>query len=432
MTKQPDEEEEEKRPNVGALTRKAWFAGHQDIESRFDSGYRGVPGVPHGGSKTVKATDTNGSMDFCWCGLTYDHDWPGKALGRKHPPKEADMPATTPEEQPRIERRALRAYHADLADIILTAVNEYGTKYRITAHSVILYPLDQTKPYAINARNGERQVKGARAWFVRHCIPEDIAIRDAAKKPAVSTKPVDEDAVKELAEMMNSEEHLPKLEEHGVQPAEAQAETPQQPAKAPAKKAAVKKAAPAPDPQPVAAETTHSSEPVAGEPVSSEEWVPYVKGKDKGKEEVSTRYVINKDGQVKCLECEGHPIIGGKRSTGGHTRTHHTDTSTLWGPEAKAKANETYFTNKAKAEIEGAIAVLNKVIGVEPVQVDTEQLKKVKGELTKSQEQVAALREENGKLGIKVTELGTQLTEAKQKLADIETKQALAREALGL
>ena len=429
MTKQPDEEEEEKGTNVGALTRKAWFAGHQDIESRFDSGFRGVPGVPHGGSKTVKATDTNGSMDFCWCGLTYDHDWPGKALGRKHPPKEADMPATTPEEQPRIERRALRAYHADLADIILTAVNEYGTKYRVTAHSVILYPLDQTKPYAINARNGERQVKGARAWFVRHCVPEDIAIRDAAKRPAVSTKPVDENAVKELAEMMNSEEHLPKLEEHGVQPAEAQAETPQQP-KPPAKKA-MAKTAPAPPPEPVSeepAETTHSSEDVKGEAASTEEWVPYIKSKSK---EVHPNFLINEaTGKVKCKLCGD--IIAGRSSTAGHLRTHHSDTTTLWGPEAKARANNTYFTNKAKAQVETAIAMLNEAMGIEAPKVDTSALEAEIKELKAKVKELSGGTAEVKDLKETKKRLLAENAELKTKVSDMETKAALVREAMGL
>lgn len=421
MTKQPDEEDEEKSTNVGALTRKAWFAGHADIESRFDSSYRGVPGVRHGGSKTVKAEHTRGSMDFCWCGLQLDHDWPGKALGRKHPPKEADMPATTPEEQPRIERRALRAYHADLADIILTAVNEYGTKYRITAHSVILYPLDQTKPYAINARNGERQVKGARVWFAKHCVPPDISIRDA--KPAPSNKPVDEEAVKELAEMLNSEEHLVH-----DQPAEAQAETPQQPAKKAMSKTAKKVVAKKPPAQ-VAEETEEYLKTGDLPEQAVEEWVPYVKGKGKGKPEVSTRYVINGKGDVKCLECEGHPVIGTARSTGGHSRTHHTDTTTLWGPEAKNKATNTFFTNRATGQVEAGVKMIQEALGLIPPAVDTSAQDAETRELRAKNE---ALTKENGNLKMDVAVLEADRDDLKQKVADIETKQALAREALGL
>ena len=416
MSTTSDEEDEEQGSNVGALTRKAWFAGHADIEQRFDSSFRGVPGVRHGGSKTVRAEHTAGSMDFCWCGLQYDHDWPGKALGRKHPPKEADMPATQTEEQPRIERRALRAYHADLADIILTAVNEYSTKYRITAHSVIMYPPDGTKPYAINARNGERQVKGARVWLAKHIVPENTPIKDV--KPAVSTKPVDEEAVKELAEMINSEEHP-------VPAKPAQAETPQQPAKKAMSKTAKKAAPPAPEPAP---ETTHSSEDVKGEAASTEEWVPYIKSKSK---EVHPDFLINEaTGKVKCKLCGD--IIAGRSSLAGHLRTHHSDTSTLWGPEAKAKANDTYFTNKAKAQVEVAINMLQKVIGAEPEKVDTSALEAEIKALKAQVKELSGGATEIKDLKETKTRLLAENAELKTKVSDMETKAALVREAMGL
>jgi hypothetical protein len=342
-------------------------------------------------------------MDWCWCGLPFDHDWPGKADGRKHPRKES--PVTTPatEEQPRIERRALRAYHADLADIILTAVNEYGVKYRLTAHSVILFPPDKTQPYAINARNGDRQVRGARTWFARHCVPLDKPIKEAAK-PAPSTKPVDEEAVKELAEMINSEEHLPKDE-----PAQA----PQ-----PAKKtmAKTKKAVAPPAEQP--------AEPAATEPVSQgeDDWVPYYVGKSKGTRKQHPFYVVNSAGQVKCTKCEGQPVIGTGRSAGGHTRTHHTDTTTLWGPDAKKKAIETFHTGKLGQKVEEAIGLLQEAIGVEPQQVDT----------SAKDAEIATLGKQNGDLKMEVAVLKQQVEDLTTKITDMETKAALAREALGL
>ena len=58
MSKDDEEEEED----VGTKTRKAWFAGHEAGDS-FGAGYRGVPGVPHGGSKTVTSDQISGSMD---------------------------------------------------------------------------------------------------------------------------------------------------------------------------------------------------------------------------------------------------------------------------------------------------------------------------------------------------------------------------------
>ena len=93
MTKRPDEEEEEETTNGGSTIHKAWYAGHAESEHGISAAFRGVPGVPHGGSKTVTHADIAGSMDWCWCGQPFDHDWPGKSDGRDHP-KENKM--TTP------------------------------------------------------------------------------------------------------------------------------------------------------------------------------------------------------------------------------------------------------------------------------------------------------------------------------------------------
>lgn len=450
MTKQPEEDEDEQR-DVGAATRRAWYAGHQSAEPLESASFRGVPGVRHGGAQTVRPEQTAGSMDLCWCGKPFDHDWAGKSGGRSHPRKEdplikedKDMP-TSPtevpvEEQQRIERRALRAYNTDLADLIMTAVNEYHVKYRLTAHSVILFPPDGTQHYAINARNGERQVRGARIWFAKHCVPQDQPIKVAAKK-AVSQQPVGEADVKELAEALNSPEHLPK-------PEEAKADPPQQPVptmvatkKAPAKKAtngAAKKAA-APPPEPAATEPVAADfagvQGVQQSDVDAAEWVPYYTGKGKGKSKhaqgIKHPFYVTNGTLVKCTKCD--EIIGPPTSTGGHTRTHHTDTTSLWGSEAKKKAINTYFTNKAAKKVEDAIGLLYEAIGVEPPQpVDTSALEAENKELQAKIKELGTGSAEVKDLKAQNAALTTELTELKTKLSDIETKQALAREALGL
>ena len=394
MSQTPDEEDEN---DVATKTRKAWFAGHLDAadsEGGYGAGFRGVPGVRHGGSKSVTRDQISGSMDLCWCGQPFDHDWAGKSGGRPHPRVQdpaigVSVPAATQtaptEEQPRIERRALRAYNADLADMVLTAVNEYHVKYRITAHSVILFPPDGTQPYAVNARNGDRQVKAARAWFVRHCVPQDISIKQAAK-PAPSTKPVDTDAIKELAEVMNSEEHLPKVDEP---------ETPAEP---------VVQAAPEPE---APSEVAEGTEP---ESSSEEEWLPYIKSKSK---EVHQDMLINADGKVKCKKCGA--ILAGRSSVAGHLRTHHSDTTTLWGPEAKAKAVDTYHTNKVAAGVMEGIELIQKAIGVTPQTADVE-----------------ALTADNEKLKAENTQLTAARDDWKSKYEELKTKFDLAKEAFGL
>ena len=136
---------------------------------------------------------------------------------------------------------------------------------------MILFPLDGTEPYAINARNGERQVRGARTWFAKHCLPPDIAFKDAAKRPAVSNKPVDQATVAELAEMLNSEEHpVP----------EVKADPPQQPAPKAMSKTAKKAAPPAPPvEEPKAADFAGVQGVKDSDVAAAEEWVPYIKSK---------------------------------------------------------------------------------------------------------------------------------------------------------
>jgi hypothetical protein len=161
-----DEEEQAKprgRPN-------AWWAEHKgDIEetkeqaTTYDAGYRAVPRSRRGGEQTVHPDDVVGSMGYCWCGLPYDHDWPGK-----HPRLETSM--TTAETGQRIERRQLRAYHDDLVDVITEAVNVYGARYRLQRNGILLFPPDGTQGITIAARHSARQVRSARLWFLRHCV----------------------------------------------------------------------------------------------------------------------------------------------------------------------------------------------------------------------------------------------------------------------
>jgi hypothetical protein len=117
-----------------------------------------------------------------------------------------------------------------------------------------------------------------------------------------------------------------------------------------------------------------------------------------------------------------HDWVGVPRSAGGHTRTHHTDTSTLWGAEAKKKAINTYFTNKAQHQVEEAIAILQAAIGIEPQQADTSAL----------DDEIKALRKENGDLKMEVEVQKAKVEDATAKITDMEAKNALAREALGL
>src|SRR5215510_7678716 len=150
----PDEEDDEddlETPKSGRRGRPSSYFSDRNPDN-FSGSFRGTRPAPHGGQASVRPEDTAGSHDLCWCGLPFDHDWPGKAEGSRHPRKEpTTMAAPASDEVPRIERRALRAYHADLVDVITTAVNEYHVKYRVTSRSVILFPPDGSAPYTIHA-----------------------------------------------------------------------------------------------------------------------------------------------------------------------------------------------------------------------------------------------------------------------------------------
>lgn len=407
MTTRPDDDDEdEKVVDVAAISRRAWFAGRQDgAEGGLESSaFRGVPTVPHGGSQAVRPEDTGGSYEYCWCGLVFDHDWPGKALGAPHPQKEPPMNQQVEGSTPRLTRSKLRAYHADLVDVILTAVNQYGVKYRLTGTKILLFPPDGTSPITINAANSDRQRRKVQQWFVRHCVPLDQPV----KKSESAHQEVDADVVKELAEVLDSEEHLKKLDEPAKKAAPA-------PAMVATKKAPAKKA---PAAQPPAEPETEVATPQVIDPNGEPgEWVPYMYPKGKLPQKPH-EYFITNGVEVKC-SIDGMVIAKGPAGTGGHTRTHHTDTTTLWGPEAKAKANESAAVTRLSRKVEGAIEELQKAIGVKPGG-DTTELTKERDKLASEK---SVLQTENAALKAEVRDL-------KKQIEDRDAKAELLREAI--
>ena len=404
MNGDEDEEEELVFVDTSASTRRAYYAGRDEGERRanasVESGaFRGVPTPAHGGQQTVFPEHTKGSYDYCWCGLPLNHDWPGKALGVTHPDKESAMstPVGTTPEAPRIERKQLRGYHADVADVVITAVNQYGVQYRQTGSKILLYPPDGTSPLSVRAGTNEGERKRVMGWFAKHCVPPGTKI----VKSEASIKEVDDKVIKELAETVNSEEHLP-----AARPAMS------------AKKAA----APA---HPVKAEP---------EPVAEPEWVPYFVGRGKGHEDaegtqhphMETNGLHDESGQL-IVRCTLDDWVGNNKGVGGHTRTQHRDTEDLHGQEARDKSRKTYFTTKMRGELEQALGMFQHALGVDVT--DAKAVEKVKAELEKAQQQVAALREENGKQGVLITEQGNRLDEQGTQITELKAKLALLREA---
>lgn len=419
MTKIPDEEDEEETAvDVAAISRRAWYAGNRaGAESGLESAaFRGVPGVPHGGSQSVKPEDTRGSYEFCWCGLPFDHDWPGKVLGADHPQKDITMSTPDSSAPPRIERKQLRGYHADLVDVILTAVNQYGVKYRLTDSRILLFPPDGTAPLAISGGSSNRQRRKLQAWFVRHCVDPSQPI----KRSESVHREVTPEVVKELAETVDSEEHLSKLQEPAKTAKAAPAAPPAPKPAPPAKKAAATPQQPVGDkPQPQVIDPN-------GEPG---EWVPYMYPKGKIPQEPHPYFITN-GVQVKC---KTHDLIieAGPAGTGGHSRTYHTDTTSLWGPEAKAKMSETARLNNLRKKVEAGIEMLQQAIGVVPgnPEAEAELAKQVK-ENTRLHARIAELEKASQEDNPKVAELEAEVGRLQARISDLETKQALAKEAL--
>lgn len=489
MTQRPEEEEEEETvTRQGSSTWGAgWHAGHGDSDT-YGGAYRGVRPAPHGGAATVKPDDTHGSIDLCWCGLPFDHDWKGKKGGAPHPKQmseafyearrtdgerrrgensefwtgdeatytarhkrvrrergpanqqkckfcgeqardwaqvhgtdgldiqndynplcrachiEYDNTMKTRAEnhpelwpprnpgatmnahvdtandeapQPRIERRSLRGYHTDVADVILAAVNDYGARYREANNKIILFPTDGSEPYTINARSDERQVKPTRMWFIRHVVgveSDPKKVREAAAEAGV----VDEKVIRDLAEAINSPEHVPD-----------------------------------PEPEPESSVTEPG------------EWVPY-RTPEGGK--IADRIFETNGVQWRCKECLGtdHEYIrDNSRGIGGHIRMFHLEDNksakeTLWSPEARAKALDSKQYRKLRDQVEAAIDLLSETIGYQ----------------TSDPQEVTALKEANVGLLDRITTLEAEKTDLEAKIerlkADAATRTAHLREALGL
>ena len=339
-----DDDEEEGRKTPGRPN--AWWAEHKrdvdeatDRAATFDSSVRGVSQGPHGGAASVRPEDTTGSLTYCWCGLPFDHDWPGKDRGRKHPREVSTMASAATTEQ-RIERRQLRAYNDDLVDVIVEAVNGYHARYRMQKNGIVLFPQDGTTGITLNARASARQVKSARLWFLRHCV--GVGEDGKAVNPLVSDAEV-------LVE--DHDRRVEQLNDEAIEHAKEAV-------------AGMKEAA-----------ESSLSEPE--EPPHEEPWVPYVGSDGEENEFFETNGTL-----IRCKVCQGTPDAyetESARGIGGHIRTKHRDTSGLHSPEAREKANESRKLNRVTRQVEESIALLSKAIGY-TAPTDTRELEALKAE----------------------------------------------------
>lgn len=358
------EEEEEEKKTRGRPS--AWWAEHksdvQDASDRaatFDGAVRGVRQGTHGGEKQVTSADVIGDLTLCWCGLPFDHDWPGKDRGRKHPREVSGMTATTGSTQQRIERRQLRAYNDDLVDVIVEAVNGYGARYRMQKNGVVLFPPDGTQGITMNARASSNQVKSARLWFLRHCVgvgedgkPENPLVADTevlTEDRAKRVERINAEGRKEAAELLDSMKTGSSVTEPAGEAAEPTTEAEFRP-------------------------TAKVSDGPMRAP-DEEPWIVYVDSKGEDNEFFETNGTV-----FRCKVCNGTPDsyeTENPRGIGGHIRIKHRDNSTMYDEEARAKALESRRLNRLTKDVERAVGLLSASIGMT---IDTSVVDALKAE----------------------------------------------------
>ena len=162
-----------------------------------------------GGAQYVYPSQTLGDEFHCWCGDLVDHDWEGKSKGAPHPHDHEGIQQVVVVEQRterqvpewrRIERGALRGYHAALKAFLIKCINTDGLPWKPEQNSITVYPPDRTPAITVNCRNNDAQMRSLNVWYEAHV------------KPYIEE--VDENTVVALAEKVNDPV------EHPVRPAE--------------------------------------------------------------------------------------------------------------------------------------------------------------------------------------------------------------------
>jgi excisionase family DNA binding protein len=256
-----------------------------------------------GGAQYVYPSQTLGDEVHCWCGEPLDHDWAGKATGAPHPHEhegtqqvvvvEHDNPAP---EWRRIERHDVRGFHAALKAFLVRCVNEDRLPWRGISNAILLFPPDGSNAISVYCRNNDGQMRSLTTWYAAHVQPY-----------ADDDKPVDEEAVRRLAEEVN-------------------------------------------DPQ---------EHPVP----ATEGWHPYLTtGGD-------SHQFFETDGTIiRCRECVGTPTayetpITEVRGLGGHARMVHRDTENLRTPDALEKSVDSRRYNRLHEKVTAAVELLAETVG---------------------------------------------------------------------
>jgi len=286
-----------------------------------DNRIQPVHPVKRGGAQYVYPSQTLGDEVHCWCGEPLDHEWPGKGAGAPHPHEhermqqvvvvEHDNPAP---EWRRIDRDHMRGFHASLKAFLTKCVNEDRLAWRGISNGVLLFPPDGSNAISVYCRNNDGQLRSLTTWYAAHVL--------AYAEPV--DEPVDETAVRRLAEEVNDPE------EHPVRPA-------------------------------------------------PEEWHPYLTTGGQSHQFFETNGVM-----IRCRECVGlssayETPIGEVRGLGGHVRMAHRDTEDLRTPEALEKSVDSRRYNRLHERVTAAVELLAETVGYtasnESLERENERLK---------------------------------------------------------
>ena len=142
-----------------------------------------------GGAQYVYPSQTLGDEYHCWCGEEVNHDWEGKDRGAPHPHDHEGIQQVVVVEQraerqipewQRIDRGALRGYHAALKAFLLKCVNDNGLPWRAQQNSIQLFPPDETQPATVYCRNNDQQMRQLTTWYSAHVQPYVERVDNAA------------------------------------------------------------------------------------------------------------------------------------------------------------------------------------------------------------------------------------------------------------
>lgn len=242
-----------------------------------------------------------------------------------------EAPASTgSRRRDRIERKELRAYHTRCAELIMQLVNMGWCTFRFQKNAIVLYAIDGSSPYTVNARKDDREWKMLQKWAGRHITGEDNPL-------GLSTKQM----IEKLARAMND-------------PAEHPAPAEPKPSPTP-RTAPIRKAHSTP--------TVEAPRPAEPEPEPEPVWKTYVSGRGESLPNWETNGEV-----IRCRACwNDNPRTDWHTtepaSLGGHWRTVH-DRETLDSEETIAKRNDSRRYNKLVGTIEDSVKSLAAAAGL--------------------------------------------------------------------